>query len=154
MLKIDVGMDVLIIGARGYIESLVSQLVGPQGKVTVVGKSKPRIDELRTLMRQIAPERNITYHHVNNYEISGMLNTFPSTREFHAIFYAYHIQRFPDYLQYLLKEGGSLEAPVIPAGREKGNLEVYVAANPRLKKPAEKRMITDFTISDIKKTHL
>ena len=74
MLKIDVGLDVLVIGARGYIESLVSQLVGPQGKVTVVDTSKTRIDEFRTLMRQIAPGKNIAYHHVNNYEISGMLN--------------------------------------------------------------------------------
>ena len=74
MLKIDVGMDVLVIGAFGYNESLVSQLVGPQGKVTVVDTSKTRIDEFRTLMRQIAPGKNIAYHHVNNYEISGMLN--------------------------------------------------------------------------------
>ena len=61
MLKIDVGMDVLVIGAFGYNESLVSQLVGPQGKVTVVDYSKPRIDELRTLMRRILPHQNITY---------------------------------------------------------------------------------------------
>ena len=74
MLKIDVGLEVLVIGACGYIESLVSQLVGPQGKVTVVDTSKTRIDEFRTLMRQIAPGKNIAYHHVNNYEISGMLN--------------------------------------------------------------------------------
>ena len=74
MLKIDVGMDVLVIGAFGYNESLVSQLVGPQGKVTVVSISKPRIDELKTSMRKIGPDRNIEYHHVNNYEISGMLN--------------------------------------------------------------------------------
>ena len=61
MLKIDVGMDVLIHGGNGYNESLVSQLVGPQGKVTVVDYSKPRIDELRTLMRRILPHQNITY---------------------------------------------------------------------------------------------
>ena len=74
MLKIDVGMDVLVIGAFGYNESLGSQLVGPQGKVTVVDNWKPCIDELRTLMRRIGPDRNIGYHHVNNYEISSMLN--------------------------------------------------------------------------------
>ena len=36
-----------------------------------------------------------------------------------------------------------------PAGKDSGNLEVYMAANPRLKKPAEKRTITDFTIVKI-----
>ena len=38
---------------------------------------------------------------------------FPSPREFHAIYYGYAVQRFPDHLQYLLKDGGSLMAPVI-----------------------------------------
>ena len=36
-----------------------------------------------------------------------------------------------------------------PTGKDSGNLEVYMAANPRLKKPAEKRTITDFTIVKI-----
>ena len=36
-----------------------------------------------------------------------------------------------------------------PTGKDSGNLEVYIAANSRLKKPAEKRTITDFTIVKI-----
>ena len=74
MMKIDIGMDVLVIGAFGYIESLVSQLVGPQGKVTVVDDSKPRIATFRNLMRKIGPERNIEYHHVNNCKVKGIQN--------------------------------------------------------------------------------
>ena len=74
MLKIDVGMDVLVIGADGYTESVVSQLIGPQGKVTVVSAWKSSIDELRTLMRKIGPERNIEYHHVNNCKVKGIQN--------------------------------------------------------------------------------
>ena len=73
MLNIDVGLDVLLIGACGYAESLVSQLVGPRGKVTVVDTLKPHIDMFRTLMRQIVPHRNITYRHVDNY-LSGIQN--------------------------------------------------------------------------------
>ena len=74
MLEIDVGMDVLVVGASGYIESLVSQLVGPQGKVTVVDTSESRIDTFSTMLIQIAPQQqqNITYRHVDNYETYAM----------------------------------------------------------------------------------
>ena len=71
MLKIDVGMDVLVIGGRGYIESLISQLVGPKGTIIVVDTSLPSIDTLITLMSQIAPERNIKYYHADNYKITN-----------------------------------------------------------------------------------
>ena len=71
MLKIDVGMDVLVVSGRGYIESLVSQLVGPKGKVTVVSTSKKSMETLDSLMRQIQPERDIAYYTVDNYEITS-----------------------------------------------------------------------------------
>ena len=71
MLKIDVGMEVLVISGRGYVESLGSQLVGPKGKVTVVDTSKKCMETLDSLMRQIQPERDIAYYIVDNYEITS-----------------------------------------------------------------------------------
>ena len=76
MLKIDVGVDVLVVSGRGYIESLVSQLVGPKGKVTVVDTSKPCMETVSSLMREIEPERNIAYYTVDKYEITSIGGIF------------------------------------------------------------------------------
>ena len=72
-LKIDVGHDVLLLGAFGYTEALVSQLVGPMGSVNVLCRDEKHMKIVRDQMKQCAPERKITYYLVSDYIESAKL---------------------------------------------------------------------------------
>ena len=66
-LKIDVGHDVLLLGAFGYTEALVSQLVGPMGSVTVLDTRQNHMKIIQDQMKQCDSKRDIRYHLVNDY---------------------------------------------------------------------------------------
>ena len=67
MVKIDVGHDVLLLGAYGYAEALVSQLVGPMGSVTVLVLNQNHMKIVQDQMKQCDSGRDIRYHGVNDY---------------------------------------------------------------------------------------
>ena len=60
IMKIDTGSKVLLFGAFGYTEALVSHLVGPFGNVTVVTRNAIDIQISRRLVEK-SPIKNITY---------------------------------------------------------------------------------------------
>ena len=108
MMKIDVGHDVLLLGARGYIEALVSQLVGPMGSVSVVSRDNSGINICKHQVEHSAPNKNIQYHLVESY---NALEQLSRTKKFDAIL-APTSRSFPEYLTPLLKDDGTLLADI------------------------------------------
>ena len=107
MMKIDVGHDVLLVGARGYIEALVSQLVGPMGSVSVVSRDIAGINICKYQVERSAPNKNIQYHRVESYNELEQWS-----KKFDAIL-APPSRSFPEYLTSLLKDDGTLLADII-----------------------------------------
>ena len=106
MMKIDVGHDVLLVGARGYIEALVSQLVGPMGSVSVVSRDIAGINICKYQVERSAPNKNIQYHRVESYNELEQWS-----KKFDAIL-APTSRSFPEYMTSLLKDDGTLLADI------------------------------------------
>ena len=76
LMKINTGSKVLLFGAFGYTESLVSHLVGPFGNVTVVTRNAIDIHISKFLVDQ-SPIKNINYLLVDEW-IEGIKEKVPS----------------------------------------------------------------------------
>ena len=145
LVQLNTGMDVLIVGGKGgYINSLVAQVVGFNGSVVTASSNASILDICETRVERRSPlARIMQWRQIDHVSPPGLiLEAFQSGKtRFHAVIYCGAIPELPMTMEKLLRDGGSLIAPVQVGDNQQFQVLIRKSATER-----EIRKISDFGV--------
>ena len=145
LVKIETGAQVLLVGGKGgYINSLVAQIAGINGKVITISAQKDILDICKARVDKRSPfKHTMQWKLLDSVQDTNLIiSAFPKER-FHAIIYCGSTKPLPSSLVALLcREGGSIIAPVQLDNNRQQFQMVIVSGDGDI----EIRKITDFGV--------
>ena len=145
LVKIETGASILLVGGKGgYINSVVAQVAGINGKVVTVTAREDILNTCKERVDNNSPLRHsMQWNLVSSVQdVDTLLHAF-GDETFHAIIYCGSVPFLPKSLLPLLSsDGGSILAPVqLEEGRQQ--IQMLICSP---EKDLEVRAITDFGV--------
>ena len=145
LVKIETGAHVLLVGGKGgYINSVVAQIVGINGKVITVSAQKDILDICKARVDKDSPFKNsMQWKLLNSVQDTNLVLSAFAKERFHAIIYCGATSPIPSSLVNLLSpSGGSIIAPVQLSNNKQQFQMVILSPEGDI----EIRKITDFGV--------
>ena len=108
-MELETGQDVLVLGAKGgYLSSLISSIVGPEGKVVVVDPSEEVLSHVRRCIKDINLKSGISVRKMNS--ISHTPSNLP--KKLQRVIITGSLKKIPTWIQKRLDDGGFVLSPI------------------------------------------
>ncbi len=153
LVKVAPGAHVLMVGGKGgYINSLVAQLAGVNGRVVTVSAKQDVLNTCRTRVQESPLARTMAWNAVSEEELNNpdRLASVVGESGFHAVIYCGAVDSMPHAMSSLLVPSGSLVAPVKVGSSQQ--MQVLTVAEEGDAGATRLRRITEFGVifEDIK----
>jgi len=108
-MELETGQEVLILGAKGgYLATLISSIVGPEGKVVVVDPSDEVLKHVRRCIKEINLKSGISVRKMKSISLTPP--NLPSKLQ--RVIITGSLKKIPNWIQSKLDDGGFVLSPI------------------------------------------